>query len=776
MAKMRITRQDCETVIHRSLPQHTVSYVIHVALMASKTENETTRQAHEKKINALLESRGTSTTSSDGPLPDPEATPRISIIGEATLNADATRILAMGPKFIPSLQLNRKTADELRISLAHVAYQLRWKGHFSNSRYTTAGTPAEQDTLPIPAMCPFEHRRLPPPTTTDNVERKLQALVVAVDKLIQKEQLRPSHEHNLSPADRRLLNVMKEDDNHYTPSDKGGEMVVMNSARYNALAWDHLSDDTTYEKTARDPTDTQEREINALWKTATKKTTLPALMVNKLVTRHSRIAQFYHLPKTHKRQLNIRPIVSCINSPGEKMAWLLHQIFRPFLSEVPAHLENTHQLLTKLKAIPAEQLAGKTPISLDVVSLYTNVNVQEAMEVINRLLRNKFQEAIWGIPIDSIMEILSYLLRNNSFHFDGAFFNQVRGLAMGSKISPTLAILVMDHFERSTLFQRTLSHPISYLRYIDDCVVIIDRDTNPETFLPHLNSLHPSIRFELQTLQGDGFLPVLDTAIRITHTGQLLHKFFVKEANRGIFIHAKSALPDCIKRNAVKEEMRRATNLCSDSSSSQVAQDHMYKKFRANGYSREKIRKYTRPRRHNQQQQCNDPSNDYSCIFKVPFISDKFNGQLKRLIKKSDLNIQVVTRPAPSLVRQLNKNKRFQVCNKRSCPIKDPTMCNATNVVYSATCSLCGDFYIGSTSPPLHNRIAQHFQPSRKTAIHVHATSRHQCQAKEIFTFKIVSRHPSEIRCRIAEALTIKNLSPPLNTREEFIDYRRFLI
>ena len=216
MAKMRITRQDCETVIHRSLPQHTVSYVIHVALMASKTENETTRQAHEKKINALLESRGTSTTSSDGPLPDPEATPRISIIGEATLNADATRILAMGPKFIPSLQLNRKTADELRISLAHVAYQLRWKGHFSNSRYTTTGTPAEHDSLPIPAMCPSEHRRLPPPTTTDNVERKLQALVVAVDKLIKKEQLRPSHEHNLSPADRRLLNVMKEDDNHYT--------------------------------------------------------------------------------------------------------------------------------------------------------------------------------------------------------------------------------------------------------------------------------------------------------------------------------------------------------------------------------------------------------------------------------------------------------------------------------------------------------------------------------------------------------------------------------
>lgn len=37
------------------------------------------------------------------------------------------------------------------------------------------------------------------------------------------------------------------------------------------------------------------------------------------------------------------------------------------------------------------------------------------------------------------------------------------------------------------------------------------------------------------------------------------------------------------------------------------------------------------------------------CILKVPFISDKFNGKLKRFITMHSVDIQVVTQPAPSL-------------------------------------------------------------------------------------------------------------------------------
>ena len=115
----------------------------------------------------------------------------------------------------------------------------------------------------------------------------------------------------------------------------------------------------------------------------------------------------------------------------------------------------------------------------------------------------------------------------------------------------------------------------------------------------------------------------------------------------------------------------------------------MLMKFQANGYSCQQINRYTKNSRKCQQQR-----RDHSCIFKVPFISDQFNGQLKRLLKKSSLDIRLVTQPAPSISRQLNKNKRYQNCNLRSCPIQNPAICNATNVAFRATCSVCGQFYI----------------------------------------------------------------------------------
>lgn len=59
---------------------------------------------------------------------------------------------------------------------------------------------------------------------------------------------------------------MKNDQNHYIPSDKGGELVVMKSSQYATLADNHLSDNSTYQRIANDLTAAQEQIINDLWK------------------------------------------------------------------------------------------------------------------------------------------------------------------------------------------------------------------------------------------------------------------------------------------------------------------------------------------------------------------------------------------------------------------------------------------------------------------------------------------------------------------------------
>ena len=89
--------------------------------------------------------------------------------------------------------------------------------------------------------------------------------------------------------------------------------------------------------------------------------------------------------KTHKHSaseirsldiesLKVRLIVSNSNSPMDRITYLICHI-RPLLDEVPSHLKNTHDTLTKLQSIPAENLKGKSFFTADVKNLYTNINV-----------------------------------------------------------------------------------------------------------------------------------------------------------------------------------------------------------------------------------------------------------------------------------------------------------------------------------------------------------------------------------------------------------------
>ena len=788
--------------LNQYLSPSKVSYISHVATMATNMEMESIKANQRKKMrNLILKSHNEHENNSQTmrnfenqsdeyrtptashlsvSRPTTSNSDMISVIGDLSITSTQKMLLERGPKFIPTRKLDEKVATELRISLAHMAYQLRWQSYRNsnkpnNSITNSDGSAQQHHIIPRPNWCPFENQRFPPPHASSSMERKLHSLVDAVENLIEHESKFPSSINNLSRSERNSIKEMKQDDNIYISSDKGGEMVVIPEVHYHALAMEHLNDGNTYEQLSNDPTRHEELSINDLWKSTEASSMLPKSMIEKLKSRHSTISQFYFLPKTHKSKLAVRPIVSSIGSPCEKMAWLLQQILKHFISEVPAHLESTQQLLSRLGALSPNQLTGKMPISLDVVSLYTNIDTQEAMTIISQLLRRKFHHSVWGISIDVILDILSFILRNNSFHYENRFFRQIRGLAMGSKLSPTVAILVMDHLERSSLFLRTVGNPLAFLRFIDDCVLIIERDVDVKNLLANVNKIHHSIKFELESTRCDGFLPVLDTAINIDNNGNFKYKFYQKEANRGLFINATSALPSHIKTNSAVEEFRRVSKLCSDDRDRKMATSHLCDKLLKNGYVSDDIKRYHSQSKNARRNSRFSISED-ACVLKVPFISDKFNYKLQRLVRNSGFDVRVVNRPGVNISRQLNKIKRYKVCSKRSCIINDPSICCIRNVVYKGLCNSCNEFYIGSTTRPFHDRVAEHLQPSRRTSIYKHASLCHEKLPKNIFTFSVISKHDSFIRCRIAEAMTIKRMCPSLNGRDEFVDFNLFLI
>ena len=79
---------------------------------------------------------------------------------------------------------------------------------------------------------------------------------------------------------------------------------------------------------------------------------------------------------------------------------------------------------------------------------------------------------------------------------------------MGSPVSHIIANLYMEHFERKAL--QSASHPPKYwFRFVDDTWVI-QQKANKQTFLDHINSIDPAIKFMVEGNQGNGAIPFLD--------------------------------------------------------------------------------------------------------------------------------------------------------------------------------------------------------------------------------------------------------------------------
>ena len=81
-------------------------------------------------------------------------------------------------------------------------------------------------------------------------------------------------------------------------------------------------------------------------------------------------------------------------------------------------------------------------ISFDVVSLFTKVPVDDALQAIYTLLtQDDILEERTTIPVPDICALTELCLRSTYFVFGDTFFDQVEGAAMGSPLSPIVANL-----------------------------------------------------------------------------------------------------------------------------------------------------------------------------------------------------------------------------------------------------------------------------------------------------------------------------------------------
>ena len=695
---------------------------------------------------------------------------RVSVIGNIAVPKPALDALSKGPKFVLTPSISHKNLQHIiQVETAALAYSLRW--HITVNQHTSSThTPTDQ----LRKICPFRNKRNEPPRTDNETEKTIKNLQADLQSLVEKHQascrrITPNISTNAKNA---ILSLRNNEHITITKSDKGGEMVVMETSSLEQLCIEHLSDTTTYEKLKRNKTNAIHLKINKNLKEVLTRCQFPPGLIYNLQTPSSaRSQRFYALPKTHKKELKIRPIISACGGVFDRLGWLLQTIFKPLLKQVSAHLNSTSDLIQRFTDTTKDRLKNKIPISFDVISLYTNINTNEAIDTALQYT-NKYKLYTYGLETHDLYLLLHLLLDNNIFEYKNlGYFRQIRGLAMGNRISGTLAILAMDRFERLFIYRELEPKLSLYLRYVDDTGTVVNNTDEAHRILNYLNKKHSTIKFEMDLPNNDGYLPILDIQLKINPDGTIQYKPFTKKASKNITLHFQSHHPLSVKKAVANNELRRATrNSTTEHRTAALAS--ATKKLTNNGYPLTWLKQHTAPPKKVQKRKTSkkQQQTDNPLVFNIPFITDKFNKDVQRILHKHNVPARLVNKRGTTLLQLSSKHDKPELpCKSKSCPA--PAICQQSNIVYSATCLLCDKTYIGMTTRRLHDRAREHIYMIKNkddgSALGEHYVTDHPHTKEPLITFKVLRKNRDLLRLHIEEAMAIKQANPALNRRQE---------
>jgi hypothetical protein len=348
----------------------------------------------------------------------------------------------------------------------------------------------------------------------------------------------------ITTGERRTVEKFLEDNENLviTRADKGNATVILEKKEYDRKLHALLEDTSTYKKVNVDPTLTIQRKNNDIVKRMFENKYIEVALKKSLTTYNSVAPRIYGLPKVHKQDAPLRPIVSFIKAPMYNLSKFLANILT-CVSEDDINIRNSYDLvdrLSKIKLNPNDVL-----VSFDVVSLFTNVPVSLAIEVIDQ--RWNHISNYTSLSKDMFFEALKFCLTNGYCKYDNVYYAQVEGVAMGSPLSPIVAEIVLDNLFRTINEKNEVRFIV---KYVDDSLCIINKNYVND-ILVYMNNYHNRLQFTCEH-EKDGSINFLDVTIFRTCNLDLKFRHYKKPTYTGRIINYNSNQPDYVKKNTAK--------------------------------------------------------------------------------------------------------------------------------------------------------------------------------------------------------------------------------
>ena len=150
----------------------------------------------------------------------------------------------------------------------------------------------------------------------------------------------------------------------------------------------------------------------------------------------------------------MQPIVSACGTSTYNLAKYLTNILKVYVGHTSSFVKDSKDLMDKLKSIKLQD--NEELVSFDVSTLFTSIPVNQALDIINQLIishqtdmefKSKVGKAWYEVSDhldkEDVMLLLKIVLNNCIFSFQGQFYKQLHGAAMGSPCLPVVANIYM---------------------------------------------------------------------------------------------------------------------------------------------------------------------------------------------------------------------------------------------------------------------------------------------------------------------------------------------
>lgn len=648
-------------------------------------------------------------------------------------------LLNKGLTFIPTFGLNKNQKNQLQLDIQSYHRKLKLAAYFKN---------ANDNTKPLPFK---------PPSIWTPSEEKLPREII---ELIRKDNddfkntFRVYKEEcNLTKEEMEALKDLR-NNKHIVikPADKGSAVVIMGREQYIFEVQRQLNDQVYYKKLVEPIYLKTVPEVHSIINTLKEKKFINGKQQQYLKgDLEPRERKFYILPKIHKDPNkwtvpNVippgRPIVSDCGSETYQTAEYIDYFLKPLSIIHSSYVKDTYHFIDIVKKLKVPK--NSFLFSMDVDSLYTNIDIKSGLEVIKKTLEKHPNPQR---PDMEILKLLEINLTKNDFVFNGEYYLQIKGTAMGKRFAPAYANLFMANWEEEVL-AKCPKKPLHYLRYLDDIWGIWCYSKQEfEEFLGILNSHDPSIKLKYE--MDDKSIDFLDTTVykgpSFDLNGNLDIKVFFKETDTHALLYKTSFHPRHTFKGLVKSQLLRFHRICTQNKCFWEAVKILFSSLKKRGYGRSFLRKCLKQFKVQKLIQkekiiplisCystmsrilnRNIKNNYQIIIKDKGILE--NCQIISAYRKNKNLRDILVRAKLEPVQQaVNASKLENFCvvkyvnnkkDKTIFKIKQKFTPNSQNCVYLIYCSKCGIQYIGETRNSIKTRMWQHrYNIKNKKEIH----------------------------------------------------------